>query len=367
MIIRVHWWLKNMLKVNITKSFKNEKMNFSFETETNRVVLYGTSGCGKSTLLKMIAGFLKPDNGEIYFGKQCLFSKKNNSNVPVYKRNFGYLPQENTLFPNITVKENILYGQKTQKLPFCKSGFDHIIDRLRIRHKLDSKPITLSGGQMQRAALARVLMIRPKLLLLDEPFSALDTPVKECLRELVMDLTEEINIPIIFVTHDVEDAFIVGREIVVLNSGRVIESGLVEHIYHSPDYVETARLLDYKNIFQISAIKNNEIVLEDNFSLYFKDNKIPADAEFVCIKPNSIVIVSGDTAAQHENHFTGIVKDIHHRGRYVKIFFQTTAGFILHIHFSQYEFTALNLKKGDRACAELNSDSVVLCKTFSVE
>ncbi len=353
-----------MLKVDITKSFKNEKMNFSFKTNTNRAVLYGSSGCGKSTLLKMIAGFVKPDNGEIYFGKHCLFSKKTNSNVPVYKRNFGYLPQENTLFPNITVKENILYGLKAQKLPFSKSGFDHIIDRLRIRHKLDSKPTTLSGGQMQRAALARVLMIRPKLLLLDEPFSALDTPIKECLRELVMDLTEEINIPIIFVTHDMEDAFIVGSEIVVLNSGRVIETGRIENIYHSPDYVETARLLDYKNIFPISLIKNNEIVLKDGFSLFLKDKQISADAEFVCIKPNSIVIVSGDTAAQHENLFSGIVKDIHHRGRYVKIFFQATAGFILHIHFSQYEFIALNVKKGDRACVELNQNSFVLCKNF---
>ena len=193
-----------MLKVKITKSFKHEKMNFSFKSETNRLVLFGASGCGKSTLLKMIAGFVKTDNGLIDFNGNCLFSKEKNINIPIYKRNIGYLPQENTLFPNFSVKENILYGLKAQKLPFISSEFDNIIDRLRISHKLDSMPATLSGGQMQRIALARLLMIRPKLLLLDEPFSALDTPVKECLRELVMNLTSEVNIPIIFVTHDVK-------------------------------------------------------------------------------------------------------------------------------------------------------------------
>jgi molybdate transport system ATP-binding protein len=356
---------KFMIKLRVTKSFKHEEMSFSFELDGNRVVVFGPSGCGKTTLLKMIVGLLKPDSGEIYINGDCLFSKNRNINKPVYKRKFGYLPQENTLFPNMTVNENILYGLKTQKLPFSKPEFDNIIDRLRIRHKLNSMPARLSGGQMQRVALARVLMIRPKLLLLDEPFSALDTPVRECLRELVTELADEINIPIIFVTHDVEDAFIVGNEIVVIDSGQVIEFGRMEHIYNYPDYVETARLLDYKNIFPISLIKKNEIVLTNEFSLYINDKRMSDDAGFVCIKPENILIavtVSGRTS-KFENRFNGIIKDIHYRGRYVKILFQAATGFFLHIHLSQYEPALPNLKKGEKAQVKLNQDSFVLCKT----
>ena len=350
-------------------------MNFSFKTETNRVVLFGASGCGKSTLLKMIAGFVKPDKGEIYFDNQCLFSKLHaesnvqnlslkfcNKNIPVYKRNFGYLPQENTLFPNMTVKENIVYGLKTQKLPFNNLYFDNIIDRLRIRHKLDSMPATLSGGQMQRVALARVLMIRPKLLLLDEPFSALDTPVKECLKELVINLADEINIPIIFVTHDVEDAFIVGKEIVVLDNGKIIEYGLVENIYNSPSYIETARLLDYKNIFPISLIRDNEIVLSNGFKLSLKDKKIPEDAEFVCIKPNNILVGADKEMLHYDNRFDGVIKDISYRGKYIRALFQAVSGFLLDIHLSQFESAFLKLKKGEKACVVLKQDTFVLCK-----
>ena len=354
-----------MLNVDITKSFKHEKMSFSFELNSNRIVIFGHSGCGKTTLLKIIAGLVKPDSGELFFNKTCLFSKDKNINMPAYKRNFGYLPQENTLFPNMTVKENILYGLKTQKLPFRESVFNNIIDRLRIRHKLDSMPGTLSGGQMQRAALARVLVIRPNLLLLDEPFSALDTPVRECLRELVCDIADELNIPLLFVTHEVEDAFIVGKDIVVINDGVIVEYGKMKNLYSSPKYVETARMMDYKNCFPIKRIKDNKIELTNNTILNVNKIKIPADAKHVCIKTNNILLVSDGETINKENCFSGVVKDIHCRGRYVKVVFQVTHDFLLHIHLSQYESSQLNLKKGERAWAVIDQDSLVLCKTFS--
>jgi molybdate transport system ATP-binding protein len=352
-----------MIRLNITKLFQHEAMSFSFELNSERIVIFGHSGCGKSTLLKMIAGFLKPNVGEIYINGDCLFSENKKVNKPVYNRNFGYLPQEKTLFPNMTVKENILYGLKTQKRPLNKSEFENIIGRLKIKHKLDSMPATLSGGQIQRVALARVLMIRPKLLLLDEPFSALDTPVKECLRELVMDLADEISIPIIFVTHDLEDAFIVGREIVMIDSGRVIEYGRVDYVYDSPKYVETARLLDYKNIFPISLIKKNEIILTNKFSLFVKDKKIPNNAQFVCIRPNNILIVNDVKEDNLENQVDGVVKSIHCRDKYVKILFQAELGFSLHIHLSQYELVSLKLKKGERVKVSLKQNSFVLCRS----
>jgi len=351
-----------MLKIDITKHFKNEKMNFSFETKSNRVVLFGTSGCGKSTLLKMIAGLVRPESGEIYFDDQYLYSRKKSCHIPVYKRKFGYLPQAYTLFPNMTVKDNIIYGLKTGKMPFDKILFDTIIERLQIRHKLSSMPSELSGGQMQRAALARVLIIRPKLLLLDEPFSALDIPIRECLRELVVDLTEELNIPVLFVTHDVEDAFIFGKEIIVLDHGIVIEYGDMEKIYHSPEFVKTSKLLDFKNIWKIKSVEDEIIFIDKGMNIKVHSSKILNNSKYICIKPENIKLLDTQSDADNTNSYLGRIKEIHYRGRYIKVLFETLQKILLHIHLSQHDFNELDLYKGKETTVLLRENSLVICK-----
>ena len=342
-----------MLAINLKKSFKHEEMSFFFELNSNRIVLFGPSGCGKTTLLKMLAGFIKPDSGEIFIDDKYFFSSKRNINIPVYKRLFGYLPQENTLFPNMTVKENILYGLKARKLALKKTEFDNIVHRLRINHKLDSMPSTLSGGQIQRAALARTLLIRPKLLLLDEPFNALDTPVKECLRELITELADELSISIVFVTHDTEDAFIVGREIVVIDSGKVIEYGSMDKIYNTPKYVETAKLLDYKNIFPAQ-----ELSVELNSS--FLDETM--DKSFVCVRPDNVKLKKYDKGLSYPNMIKGTVNEVHYRGKYVRVLFHDRNNLLFYIHISRNEQDKNNFKNGDEAVAFIDKKQLIFVK-----
>ncbi len=344
-----------MLAVDLKKTFKHEKMSFQFKLNGNRIVLFGSSGCGKTTLLKMLAGFIKPDSGEILIDDECFFSSKRKINIPVYNRLFGYLPQENTLFPNMTVKENILYGLKARKLAYNKAEFDNIIHRLRIDHKLESMPSTLSGGQTQRAALARTLLVSPRLLLLDEPFNALDTPVKECLRELITELSDELNISIIFVTHDVEDAFIVGREIVVIDDGKVTEYGEMNKIYNAPEYIETAKLLDYKNIFPVQKFKT----LCD--SCFVKEIQ---NEGFVCIRPDNIKLKKYEKDLNYSNIIVGSISDVHYRGRYVRVLFQVENDLTFYIHLSKYELEKNNFKKGDKAIAAIDNGSIDLCKSL---
>ncbi|HJO93139.1 MAG TPA: ATP-binding cassette domain-containing protein [Victivallales bacterium] len=352
-----------MIDIEISKKFKNFKMDYSFCMETNRVVVFGSSGCGKTSLLKLITGFEKPDKGYIRINGREIFNKSKNISVPVHLRNFGYLPQECTLFPNMNVRDNILYGVKNQKSKIDKEKFNNILERLQIEKKMDDMPGKLSGGQKQRVALARILMLKPELLLLDEPFAALDTPIKNCLRDLVVDISNEENIPVLFITHDIEDSYAIGKEIIIMNDGYITEYGRTHSIIDHPKYTRTARLFDYKNIWPIKDYKNSKVSVDD---ILFFDVKHCADEMFdhVCIRPDRVKIVNICPAGKElfSNYFEGKVLDIHYRGKYNKIQFLADINVKFEIYVSNIYFKQLGIKEKERLAITVDKESVILCK-----
>jgi molybdate transport system ATP-binding protein len=274
-----------MIDIDIKLKLKKEAMQFSFNCNSKRTVVFGPSGSGKTTLLKAIAGFYKPLNGKIIINDRIFFDSEKSINLPVYKRKLGYLPQEYTLFPNMSVRDNILYGVLDKKNEIMQEKLEFITGKLQISHKLNFNPQLLSGGQQKRAALARIFMINPEILILDEPFAALDTPVKECLKGIVLEISEEMNIPVLFVSHVLEDSFSLGEGIIIINNGKVVEFGNIDKVYRKPIYAETARLMDFKNIWTIDKIKSTKctvrsisnskkIVLNVNSSVFEKDGSI---------------------------------------------------------------------------------------------
>ncbi|MCP4180963.1 MAG: ATP-binding cassette domain-containing protein [bacterium] len=352
-----------MIDIDISKKFKNFEMDYSFKLDTNRVVVFGSSGCGKTSLLKLITGFVKPDTGYIRINGKDIFDKSKNINVPVYLRNFGYLPQECTLFPNMNVKDNILYGLRAGKLKFDKSKFNNILERLQIENKLDDMPGKLSGGQKQRVALARILMLKPELLLLDEPFAALDTPIKNCLRDLVVDISDEENIPVLFITHDIEDSYAIGKEIIIMNNGSITEYGKTHSIIDHPKYTRTARLFDYKNIWPIKDYKNCKAYVDNKLSFDVKQNS-GEKFEHVCIRPDRVKIINKCPAGKELfcNYFEGEVSDIHYRGKYNKIQFLTDIQVKFEIYVSSIYFKQLNIKEKEKLAITVDKESIILCK-----
>ena len=223
---------------NIRKMFDKTRgikdINFSIE-KGELISFLGPSGCGKTTLLNIIGGFIQPETGKIYLEGEEI------TNFPPEIRNISTVFQNYALFPHMNVIENIKYGLKYKKIS-KKEQEDLVQDYLKIVGLEGYEKVSiheLSGGQQQRVALARALVLHPKLLLLDEPFSNLDAKLKISMREELKKLQKKLNISMIFVTHDQEEALSLSDKIVVMNMGEIIQIGTPEEIYYQPanDYV----------------------------------------------------------------------------------------------------------------------------------
>ena len=177
--------------------------------------LFGPSGSGKTSLLEAIAGIRTPDEGEIRVGDRLLFSSKDRINVPARDRHIGYVPQDALLFPNMNVTENIRYGGR-------RADFDPLIEILDLRPLLDRRVQNLSGGEKQRVAIARAMMTHPSILLLDEPLAAVDRERRELILPYVLRIRKEMQVPLIYVTHDRDELTAIADRVLHLNNGRVI-------------------------------------------------------------------------------------------------------------------------------------------------
>lgn len=208
------------------------------------VTLLGPSGCGKSTLLRCIAGLTAPDSGSI------VLDGRNIVDMPPRNREIGMVFQSYALFPNLTVGQNIQYGMKMQRVPKeeRRKRCDELLEMIDLGGKRDAYPQHLSGGQQQRVALARSLAVRPKVLLLDEPLSALDAKIRKALRSEIRSIQRKMNMTTIFVTHDQEEALILSDRVCLLNQGRVEQEGTPEQLYAAPRTEFAARFMGSYNV-----------------------------------------------------------------------------------------------------------------------
>ena len=198
------------------------RLRTCFSTADRAVTLFGPSGSGKTLTLKAIAGLLTPDDGRIAVNGEVLFDAKAGLNLPTRRRGIGYVFQDYALFPHCTVRENVAFGLKPLFGRLGRAGnrrVDDLLDRFGLDRLANCLPGTLSGGQRQRTALARALATQPRLLLLDEPFNALDQPLRMSMRRALSDLLETIDIPMILVTHDLDDIAMLADTLVAYCDG----------------------------------------------------------------------------------------------------------------------------------------------------
>ncbi|MBQ9159866.1 MAG: ATP-binding cassette domain-containing protein [Methanobrevibacter sp.] len=243
-----------LLKVDIRKELKEFDLDVSFELKHGRLGILGPSGCGKSMTLKSIAGIVDPDEGIISLntGDETLyFDSKNKINLKPQDRNVGYLFQNYALFPNMTVEENIAIGLSKDE---GGNTVSEMIKRFQLEGLEKRYPRQLSGGQQQRVALARIMAYSPDVILLDEPFSAMDTFLKEQLRIELSNSLNDFDGFSIMVTHDRDEAFQFCDELIVLDQGKIIAKGDTYEIFENPKKVQVARLTGCKNISKIEII-----------------------------------------------------------------------------------------------------------------
>ena len=248
-----------MLKVNIQKKLKEFELDVDFELEKGCLGILGPSGCGKSMTLKSIAGIVNPDNGLISLAtdkETVYFDSSQKINLKPQKRNVGYLFQNYALFPNMTVEENVAIGLSKNDE---KKSVSEIIKRFHLEGLEKRYPRQLSGGQQQRVALARIMAYSPDVILLDEPFSAMDTFLKEQLRLELLNSLNDFDGFSILVTHNRDEAFQFCDELIILNQGKVIAKGKTHEVFENPKKVEVARLTGCKNISKIEIIDDYHI------------------------------------------------------------------------------------------------------------
>jgi molybdate transport system ATP-binding protein len=250
------------LEVRIRKRFPNPEgtfnVNVHFRALAGFTILFGASGAGKTTLLDCIAGLMKPDEGRIFVGGEELYDSEKKINLPAWKRRVGYVHQDLALFPHLTAEDNVSYGLRSLSTSERRSRSGEIMARFRIDRLRDRHPAQISGGERQRVALARALVTEPRVLLLDEPLAALDRPAKSSLVNDLRKWNQHHRIPILFVTHNGEEVFALGDEVIILDSGRIVAQGLPHEVMRAPRLETVAQLSGFENIFDVTVTALHE-------------------------------------------------------------------------------------------------------------
>ena len=231
------------LSVQVSKRVNGFRLEVDWQIGNELAVLFGYSGAGKSLTLQLIAGLLKPDAGRIAANGEVLFDSQKHVNVPPQRRNLGYVFQDLALFPHMTVRQNIAFGVTGLSRWERQQRVGEMLRIFHLEGLADKPPVEISGGQKQRVALARALIRRPQALLLDEPFSALDNPLRREMRQFLKQVYAEFHIPVILVTHDLLEAATLADTLLIYDKGKIIQRGSPQEIISRPRTPEVAALV----------------------------------------------------------------------------------------------------------------------------
>ncbi|MBI2942439.1 MAG: ABC transporter ATP-binding protein [Chloroflexi bacterium] len=285
------------------------------------LVLFGPSGSGKSLTLQCLAGWLRPQRGRVVLNDRVLFDAGRRVDLPSSDRRIGYLVQSCGLFPHLSVVENIGYGLVGIARSERQRRVAELMDLMQLNGLADRHPAEISGGQQQRVALARALIIRPDLLLLDEPFSALDAGIRRYLRQELVVLRRRLGIPILFVTHDLGEAYALADRVAVYDAGQVLQIGDKGAVFDRPVSRDVALLTGTRNVFTGRVVVADETgLVVDTPRFTVRTRRYPlavGDPVDVCIRPERVFLVRPDrpsaTAASESNLLAGrIVERVEH-------------------------------------------------------
>lgn len=336
----------------IYKTFNNKVVlkNIKFSIRKGSFVcILGPSGCGKTTLLKIIAGLEKPSGGKIFLENIDI------SNFPPINRKCGMVFQSYALFPNLSIEENIRYGIKTKN----NIQLENLLSLIDLEEYRNMYPSEISGGMQQRVALARSLATEPKILLLDEPFSALDQKIRINLRNQIKALQKKIGITTIMVTHDQDEAIELADQIVLMDRGEIVQIGSPEELYYNPSNLFSAGFIGTSNIIKSKKISENII------SAFGAEIQIPLDRDIkkeylIFVRPENVKIFKEHSALS--NHFQpkATVDNIKFLGYFYRIELQLPTNEIIYSYVTKNELTELFLSVGDTVLINIDPINIKL-------
>jgi molybdate transport system ATP-binding protein len=346
------------------------RLQVSLHMGTEILVLFGPSGSGKTTTLNALAGLVAPVRGHIVLDGETFFARGEEGRtlwVPPRRRRIGYVFQDYALFPHLTAADNIGFALRgPDKAPRVRE----LLERMHLSHLADRYPHQLSGGQQQRVAIARALAMRPRLLLLDEPFAALDVAIRQHLQHDLLSLHQELNLPIIYVTHRLEDAFALGQRLAVMHEGRLEQVGPITEVFHHPANAHVAAIMGIPNLFQARVIQAQADGLWLDWAgltLLAPPQALPHGVEVTAyIRPEDVKILYPDrpiVEAVRDNQVTARIVELraHPGGHLVRA--RLPNGHEVEIRYGPHTYATLPLQIGGEVRLVLRREALVVLGT----
>lgn len=279
--------------LDIHKKIGEFSLDIEFQSQSRRIGILGASGCGKSMTLKCIAGIETPDQGLIRMDEHILYDFQQKINPKPQKRNVGYLFQNYALFPTMTVRENIGTGLKLKKNQ-KKARVDEMIEKFQLQGLEDRLPMELSGGQQQRVALARIMAYEPDVILLDEPFSALDLYLKDRLQHELLQMLEDYDGTVIMVSHSRDEIYRFSEDLLIMDQGKNVCFGPTKDIFKAPQKKEAARLTGCKNIVACQLLDRHRLFIEDWDIILEVSQKIDQSVRWIGVRAHDFIPIWGE-------------------------------------------------------------------------
>ena len=281
------------IKVQIQRKLDSFLLDISFQSECRRIGILGASGCGKSMTLKSIAGIETPDQGHIEAEGRTLFDRADRINLKPQKRNVGYLFQNYALFPTMTVEKNIAAGLKGSRQE-NEVRVREMVKKFQLQGLEKRLPGQLSGGQQQRVALARIMAYEPDVILLDEPFSALDMYLKDRLQQELMDMLADYRGTVIMASHNRDELYRFSEELLIIDQGHIAAAGETKELFRNPVSREAARLTGCKNFSRARRLDAHTVEAEDWGIILHTKGEIPEDVQWLGYRAHDFVPVWGE-------------------------------------------------------------------------
>jgi molybdate transport system ATP-binding protein len=356
------------LHIDIEKRLGPFRLQVRLDVGSEILVLFGPSGAGKTITLQSIAGLVSPDAGEIVFDERALFRRQRPGsavNLPARRRRVGYVFQDYALFPHLTALENVAFPL------WRKDGGPEraaaLLERMRLEHLADRYPREMSGGQQQRIAIARALASEPDILLLDEPFAALDPALRERLQRGLREVQREFDLVVLCVTHNLEDAFVIGDRLAVVHDGQVTQVGAVEEVFRRPANLRAAESMGVRNLIhaRVTGASADGVMLDwDGLALEAPpQHAVTGQMAPLYIRPEDIKLLYDDRGvgeALRRNQVDGTVVAREDLADFTTLFVALPNGHQIEVRYPSYTYNRMQLRVGSTTRLSLRREGLVL-------
>lgn len=363
--------------INIKHDYSSVRFVYDAEIKNGITGVFGYSGSGKTTLMNIISGIETPKSGRLEFNDRVFFDSSAEINIPANQRNIGVVFQDNYLFPHLTIKKNLLYSSPYIKNKKTVMDFDSVVDLLDIKTLLDKKPYQLSGGERQRSAIGRALLSQPEMLLLDEPFSNLDRKRREQIISYLLRINNKYKIPLIIISHDLEDILKLTQYLLIIDKGRIEASGNYYDLMESGTVRDIIPSDDYKNILELTYSKYLEDEKLYAFSLNNETDSVllkttinkpglslsGGETVRFAVSSSDIVLTMKDISQTSiQNHIKGSVKKISCRDD--SCYVTVDCGIDLVAELSRASVNKMKITKGDEIYCLIKAKAVDLIHIY---